>query len=229
MGSLVENYNEVRERVAAAARRVKRNPEEILVIAVTKNQTIGTIKEGIQAGINIIGENRVQELLEKYEALGNQAEWHLIGHLQTNKVKAIVDKVELIHSLDNLQLAEEIDKRGAQKSIVVKALVQVNVSGEESKFGLALEEVVPFLQTAADRFKNLKIMGLMTIAPYVENPEETRSCFRQLRELAEAVKALNISGVEMEYLSMGMTNDFEVAVEEGANLVRIGRAIFDIN
>lgn len=227
MGEIADNFNEVLERVAAAARRVHRNPEEISTIAVTKNRTVDTIEEGIQAGIHRIGENRVQEFLEKYEVLGNQVEWHLIGHLQTNKVRYIVDKVHLIHSLDSLALAKEIDKRAAQHSIGVNALVQVNISGEESKFGMPPEEVVPFLEKVSQQFKGINIKGLMTIAPYVENPEDARPYFRQLRELAESVRALDIAGIEMKYLSMGMTNDFEVAVEEGANLVRIGRAIFD--
>lgn len=226
MSDIAKNFKEVSERVAAAAGRAQRNPEEILIIAVTKNQTIGTIEEGIQAGINRIGENRVQELLEKYDTLGDRVQWHLIGHLQTNKVRYIVDKVQLIHSLDNLGLAEEIEKRGAKLDITVNVLVQVNVSGEQSKFGLEPSEVIPFIETVSERFKRVKIKGLMTIAPLVENPEEARPCFRGLRELAENIRKLNIPGVEMEYLSMGMTNDFEIAIEEGANMVRIGRGIF---
>ena len=145
MSNIAESFREVKERVVAAALRVQRNPEGILVIAVTKNQSIDTIKEGIQAGIDIIGENRVQELTEKYEAIGNQVQWHLVGHLQKNKVKYIVDKVSLIHSLDNFALAEEIEKRAAKVSATVNVLVQVNVSGEESKFGIKHSQVVPFI------------------------------------------------------------------------------------
>jgi len=227
MGGIVENLREVRERVVAAALRGNRNPGEISIIAVTKNQTIDTIKEGIQAGINIIGENRVQELIDKYQVIGNQVQWHLIGHLQTNKVKYIVDKVQLIHSLDSLGLAEEIEKRAAQASTIVNVLIQVNVSGEESKFGIEPSEVLVFTEEISKRFERVKVKGLMTIAPFVEDPEETRPFFRQLRQLSEQVNAAGIPGVDMDYLSMGMTNDFEIAVEEGANLVRIGRAIFN--
>lgn len=229
MSDIVKNFREVKERVAAAAFRAQRNPEEILIIAVTKNQTIGTIKEGIQAGINIIGENRVQEFTKKYDAIGNSAQWHLIGHLQKNKVKYIVDKVSLVHSLDSLDLAEEIEKRAAKVSATVSVLVQVNVSGEESKFGINASEVLSFVETVSDRFKRVSIKGLMTVAPFVENPQEARPYFRFLRELSEKVAEAGIPGVEMKYLSMGMTNDFEVAVEEGANMVRIGRAIFNVD
>ena len=227
MSNIAESFREVKERVVAAALRVQRNPEGILVIAVTKNQSIDTIKEGIQAGIDIIGENRVQELTEKYEAIGNQVQWHLVGHLQKNKVKYIVDKVSLIHSLDNFALAEEIEKRAAKVSATVNVLVQVNVSGEESKFGIKPSQVVPFIDAVSQRFERVKIKGLMTIAPFVEDPEEARPHFRRLRELSEMVKEADFPGVDMDYLSMGMTNDFEVAIEEGANLVRIGRAIFN--
>lgn len=227
MHEIADNFREIKERVARAAFRAGRNPEEIIIIAVTKNQTIDTIREGIQAGIDIIGENRVQELVDKYEALENQVQWHFIGHLQTNKVKYVIDKVHLIHSLDRLSLAEEIERRGERRKLSVNALVQVNVSGEESKFGMPPQELVPFLERVSDRCKNINIKGLMTIAPYVADPEETRPFFRRLRELAEEVKERNIAGVKMDFLSMGMTNDFEVAVEEGANMLRIGRAIFD--
>lgn len=226
MGNIAENYAKVLQRVEAAALRSGRNPEGIFIIAVTKNQSIGTIKEGIQSGITKFGENRVQELLEKYDEIGPAAQWHLIGHLQSNKVKHVVDKVALIHSLDNLSLAEEINKRAQAQSLTVKVLVQVNVSGEETKYGMEPSAVIPFVQDCSQRLERIKIKGLMTIAPFVVDPEAARPYFKELRELAHRIKALNIPGVEMEYLSMGMTNDFEVAVEEGANLVRVGRAIF---
>lgn len=224
-----ENLDRITAQVEKAAQRAGRDPEEIKIVAVSKNQTVETIKEGVRAGIKILGENRVQEFLDKYEAIGNQAEWHLIGHLQKNKVKYIVDKVKLIHSLDNLALAEEINKRAEQKSIIVKTLVQVNVSGEESKFGLSPQEVPRFLETISERFLNIEVFGLMTIAPLVGGAEAARPCFRGLRELSEAMKEKELPRVHMDFLSMGMTNDFEVAVEEGSNLVRIGRAVFEIN
>jgi pyridoxal phosphate enzyme (YggS family) len=226
MADIAENYAKVLQRVEAAALRSGRNPEETFIIAVTKNQSIGTIKEGIQLGITKIGENRVQELLEKFDEIGPAAQWHLIGHLQRNKVKYVVDKVALIHSLDNLLLAEEINRRAKAQSLTVNVLVQVNVSGEETKYGMEPSAVIPFIQDCSQRLERIRIKGLMTIAPFVVDPEEARPYFKELRELAHRIKALNIPGVEMEYLSMGMTNDFEVAVEEGANLVRIGRAIF---
>lgn len=226
MTKIAENYENVQQRVKAAALRSGRNPEEISIIAVTKNESIGTMEEGIQAGINKFGENRVQDLRKKHDELGQAVEWHLIGHLQSNKVKYVIDKVALIHSLDNLSLAKEINKRAQGKSLNVNALVQVNISGEESKFGIDPVAVVPFLATCSQEFERLNIKGLMTIAPLVAEPEETRPYFRGLRELSDKIKTMNIPGVEMQYLSMGMTNDFEVAVEEGANLVRVGRAIF---
>ena len=226
MTEIKKNLEKLYDRLARAAQRAGRDPGGIKVVAVSKNQTAATIREGVQAGIKILGENRVQEFLEKYEAVEEQAEWHFIGHLQTNKVKYIVDKVQLIHSLDNLPLAEEIDKRAGQKDLTVKALVQVNVSGENSKFGLAPKEVASFLETVSDRFGNIEIQGLMTIAPLSQEAEVARSCFRGLRKLADSIRERNLSRVHMDYLSMGMTNDFEIAVEEGSNIVRIGRAIF---
>lgn len=226
MTEIKKNLEKLYDRLARAAQRAGRDPGGIKVVAVSKNQTAATIREGVQAGIKILGENRVQEFLEKYEAVEEQAEWHFIGHLQTNKVKYIVDKVQLIHSLDNLPLTEEIDKRAGQKGLTVKALVQVNISGENSKFGLAPKEVASFLETVSDRFGNIEIQGLMTIAPLSQEAEVARTCFRGLRKLADSIRERNLSRVHMDYLSMGMTNDFEIAVEEGSNIVRIGRAIF---
>lgn len=184
MTEIKKNLEKLYDRLARAAQRAGRDPGGIKVVAVSKNQTAATIREGVQAGIKILGENRVQEFLEKYEAVEEQAEWHFIGHLQTNKVKYIVDKVQLIHSLDNLPLTEEIDKRAGQKGLTVKALVQVNISGENSKFGLAPKEVASFLETVSDRFGNIEIQGLMTIAPLSQEAEVARTCFRGLRKLA---------------------------------------------
>ncbi|GFN24060.1 YggS family pyridoxal phosphate-dependent enzyme [Thermanaeromonas sp. C210] len=226
MGGIRENVAEVRERIARAARKVGRQPEEITLIAVTKNVPVERIKEAVDAGIKELGENRVQELLEKQAGLAEEdISWHLIGHLQRNKVKYVWNRVRLIHSLDSLQLARELEKRAAPAGERIKVLVEVNVAGESSKFGLPVEAVPGFLKELTG-FKSLEVLGLMTVAPFVNDPEEVRPVFRRLRELAGEIEALALPGVEMRYLSMGMTNDFEVAVEEGSNMVRIGTAIF---
>ena len=183
------------------------------------------INEAIKLGVTDIGENKVQEIEEKYDKIEGNVRWHMIGHLQSNKVKYIIDKVSLIHSLDRKSLAKEIQKRAEQNNIVAEVLVQVNVSEEESKFGLKVEETLPFIESL-DKYKNIKVMGLMTMAPHVEDVEKTRPVFKKLRELSEEIKAKNFENTEMKYLSMGMTNDYQVALEEGANLVRVGTGIF---
>jgi len=223
--SIVENLQNVRERVAEAAQKAGRKPEDIQIIAVTKTVDIPQIEEVIGAGITAIGENRVQEVMRKYPLLQEKVDWHLIGHLQTNKVKYIIDKVCLIHSVESIPLAQEISKRAGQKGIVMPILVQVNVAEEETKFGLKVEEVIPFIREIA-KLDGLKVEGLMTMAPFVENPEDARPVFRELRILAEKIKQEAIPGVEMKHLSMGMTNDYQVAVEEGATLIRVGTGIF---
>jgi hypothetical protein len=197
-------------------------------VAVTKTATIEQIKEAISAGIKIIGENKVQEAKEKYQVLSADIaniEWHLVGHLQTNKVKYAIEIFDLIHSVDSIKLAREIDKRSLQFGMVTNILVEVNVSGEETKYGIKPEEVEPFLKEISE-FSGIKVRGLMTIAPIAEDKEEVRPYFRKLRELSEKIENKNIKNVKMDYLSMGMTDDFEVAIEEGANMVRIGRGIF---
>lgn len=195
------------------------------LIAVTKTVDSQRVREAIAAGVTAVGENRVQELLEKYEIIGNEVEWHLIGSLQTNKVKYIVDKVAMVHSLDRVELAEELQKRCAAINRILPVLLQVNLTREESKSGFYEEEVIPFLQTAAS-YPNLQVKGLMTIGLPCVNPEETRPVFQRLRQLKEEIGKLSLSGVSMEYLSMGMSHDYEIAIEEGANLVRVGSAIF---
>lgn len=225
MRDIKTNVAEIQERIAKAAERFGRKPEEIELVAVTKTVSAERIREALSAGIRHLGENRVQELVAKYEELGPVANWHLIGHLQTNKVKYIVDKVVLVHSLDRWSLAEELQKRAAAAGRVIPVLVQVNVAGEETKFGLHRDEVIPFLDRLM-ALANLKVQGLMTIAPLVDDPEEARPVFRSLYRLAREIDNLHYPRVEMRYLSMGMTNDYEVAVEEGANMVRIGSGIF---
>ncbi|QGP92939.1 Pyridoxal phosphate homeostasis protein [Neomoorella glycerini] len=224
MVNLAENIALVRERMAAAARRSGRRPEEITLVAVTKTIPPERIQEAVSLGLKDLGENRVQELLAKqpYITGGN---WHLIGHLQRNKARQVWDKVCLIHSIDSLELARELDRRAMAAGRRVNILLEVNVAGEESKFGLAPEAVIPFVREITG-FTGLRLLGLMTVAPLVKEAEEVRPVFRRLAELRREVEALHLPGVDMHYLSMGMTNDFEVAIEEGANLVRIGTAIF---
>lgn len=222
---IAENLEKVRKKIEAAAQRAGRDPAEIKLVAVTKTVEVPQIEEAIAAGITAIGENRVQELRKKYPEVTLPVEWHLIGHLQTNKVKYIVDKVDLVHSLDRFSLAQEIAKRAQQAGRIMPVLVQVNVAQEETKFGLRVEETEEFIRRVSE-LEGIKIQGLMTIAPYVEDPEEVRPVFRKLKELSEEIQDKAIPKVEMKYLSMGMSNDYEVAIEEGANLVRIGTAIF---
>lgn len=220
---IAANLARIKQDIAAAARKVNRDPADIKLIVVTKTRDVATIQEAIAAGAERIGENKVQEIQDKYDQISSGVEWHMIGHLQTNKVKYIIDKVDLFHSLDRISLAAELNAR-AQKPVNV--LVQVNISKEESKFGIEAEAAIDFIKQVANDYPMVKIKGLMTIAPYVDEPEETRPIFRQLRTLASEIKALAIPGVEMEELSMGMTNDYLIAVEEGASMVRIGTAIF---
>ncbi|MBA1333768.1 MAG: UPF0001 protein YggS [Firmicutes bacterium] len=224
--SIRSNIQEIEYRIAKAASMAGRSRDEIKLVGVTKTVGIETIKEAIEAGINVIGENRVQEMEEKYgKLLDYPLEWHLIGHLQSNKVKYIVDKVDLIHSIDRMSVVEEIEKRAAGIDRRVDVLLQVNVSGEETKFGIPPEKLMGFIDRARQcKFMNIK--GLMTIAPYTEDPETVRPVFRKLHEIFMELKEKKLDGVSMEYLSMGMTGDFEVAIEEGANIVRIGSGIF---
>ncbi len=222
---IAQNLRLIRDRMAKAASRVGRNPTEIKLVAVTKNVPVLEINQAIEAGITDIGENRVQELREKFGKLGNAATWHFVGHLQTNKVKYIIDFVELIQSVDSLKLAQEIQKRAQRANRIQKVLVEVNVSGEESKFGIDPQKLMSFMKEIT-KLDHIVVKGLMTLAPLVEDTEETRPVFRTLRELGEDVRKLNLPQIEMEYLSMGMTNDFEIAIEEGSNMVRIGTGIF---
>ncbi len=223
MSEIAQRILAVKERIAKAATRVGRDPAEVQLIAVSKTVDIPQVLDAYEnAGHTVFGENRVQELVRKYDS---RFQWHQIGHLQTNKVKYIVDKVTLIHSVDSLHLAEEIDRQGKKIGKVVSVLLQVNVSGEESKFGVAPSEVFD-LVTKMSQMRNISLKGLMTMAPNVTDPEKTRVFFRNLRNQYIDIKSKNIDNVNMNYLSMGMSNDFEIAIEEGANLVRIGTSIF---
>ena len=223
--SIADNLAQIKQNIAKAKAKSPAVEEEVTLVVVSKMHTVEELKEVLACGEKILGENRVQELLEKYEPLPKEIHWHLIGHLQTNKVKYIADKVELIHSLDSMDLAKEISKQMVKLGGVMNCLVQVNVAQEEQKFGLAVEEVENFIEEVS-QLEGIKIMGLMHIAPNFENKEETRPLFRQMYELFISLREKNIPNVEMRYLSMGMSGDYEIAVEEGSNMVRIGSAVF---
>ncbi|MDO4261586.1 MAG: YggS family pyridoxal phosphate-dependent enzyme [Eubacteriales bacterium] len=222
---VAENYRAVEERIRLACARSGRDPEDVTLIAVSKTKPVEMIREAMEAGARVFGENKVQELCDKYEQLPGDLHWHLIGHLQRNKVKYIVDKAELIHSVDSLRLAEEISREAVKKGVEVRILIEVNVAQEESKFGVTVEEAPELVRQIAV-LPQVHVEGLMTIAPYVDDPEENRPIFRALKKLAVDIKTKNIDNVHMDVLSMGMTGDYEVAVEEGATLVRVGTGIF---
>lgn len=220
-----ENLAEVEKKVLAACERAGRDPKEVTLIAVSKTKPIEMIEEAIEYGKKEFGENKAQEMKQKYEALPKDIIWHFIGHLQTNKVKYVVGRASLIHSVDSLHLAEAIEKESAKKNLVTDILVEVNVAGEKSKFGLNTDETEELVRNIA-KLPHIRIRGLMTIAPYVDDPEENRHIFRSLKELSVDIQSKNIDNVLMDILSMGMTNDYEVAIEEGATHVRVGTGIF---
>ena len=222
---VAENYREVERKICEACERSGRSRDEVTLIAVSKTKPVEMIREAMEAGADTFGENKVQELCEKYEQLPKTLHWHLIGHLQRNKVKYIVDKAELIHSVDSLRLAEEIGKEAEKKQAEVNVLVEVNVAQEDTKFGVSVEDTEQLVRKIAE-LPRVHVMGLMTIAPYVEDPEENRPIFRTLKKLAVDIKMKNIDNVRMDVLSMGMTGDYQVAIEEGATMVRVGTGIF---
>ncbi len=223
--SIEENLKLIKERIAAAAGRTGRDPSSVTLIAVTKTVEPERIREAVAAGAAILGENRVQEAKEKIEQLGLIACWHLIGHLQTNKAKYAVKLFDLIHSVDNIGLAREIDKQAAKISKVQDILIEVSIAGEAAKAGVAIPETTALVREAA-ALRNISIKGLMTVPPLLDDPEAVRPYFRTLREMAAGIAAERIPGVTMQELSMGMSGDFEAAVEEGATMVRVGTAIF---
>ena len=225
MSDVRENILRIRERVAAAAARAGRDPAGVRLMGVTKTVGDDRILQAIEAGIDIIGENYVQEARRKIELMGKNAEWHFIGHLQTNKAKYAVRLFDMIHSVNRMSLAEELNRRAAAAGVVCRVLIEVNLGGEESKSG-APPEKAPALIRAVAQMANLSIRGLMTMAPWYDDPEKARPCFAGLRSIRDRIAAENIPNVTMRELSMGMTDDFEVAIEEGATLVRVGRAIF---
>lgn len=222
---LKENLISVRNKIQEACLRAGRRREDVTLIAVSKTKPLEDLEEAYHLGVRVFGENKVQELVDKYDSLPKDIEWHMIGHLQRNKVKYIIDKAAYIHSVDSLRLAETIEKEAAKRNITVNILIEVNVAGEESKFGLMPEEVDEFVTKIAE-FRHIQIKGLMTIAPFVENPEENRSIFQRLHKLSVDIGSKNVDNITMRILSMGMTNDYEIAIEEGATMVRVGTGIF---
>ncbi len=220
-----EHLTQTRQNIDRACRRAERSAEEVELIAVSKTKPVLMLQEAYEAGVRDFGENKVQDLVDKYEARPKDIRWHMIGHLQRNKVKYLIGKVYLIHSVDSLRLAQEIQKEAEKKQTEVNILVEVNVAGEESKFGSSREETLQLVKDIA-LLPSVHIQGLMTVAPYVEEPEANRMIFANLRQLAVDIKQENIDNVNMHVLSMGMTGDYQVAVEEGATYVRVGTGIF---
>ena len=225
MGSIRENIDAVNRIKGEAAVKSGRKAEDVLLCAVTKTRTADEINEAIDAGITDIGENKVQEIMDKFDSV-KPVRWHLIGHLQTNKVKYIIDKVSMIHSVDSLHLAQEIDKRAAQHGINMDILIQVNSAQEESKFGISTDETEGMIRDILDKCPNIRIRGLMCIAPFAENPEDVRVYFAQVKKLYDEYSSIEHKNLDFKYLSMGMSHDYEVAILEGSNLIRVGTAIF---
>lgn len=218
------NIANIKEVIKSSALRSGRNPEDVTLIAVSKTQPVEMLLVAKTLGLNIFGENKAQELVDKFDKI-DDVKWHFIGHLQKNKVKYIIDKVELIHSVDNLELAEEIDRRAQKCGRKVSVLVQVNIGREDTKSGLFEEDALEFIKKIS-KFENMSIEGLMTIPPRVDNKEEARKFFKSVKRLFEDIKKLDIPNIDFKYLSMGMTGDFDIAIEEGANIVRVGTGIF---
>ena len=222
---LKDNLQIVEERIQAACIRAGRKREDVTLIAVSKTKPVEMLQEVYDEGIRNFGENKVQELCDKMDKMSEDIKWHMIGHLQRNKVKYIVGRVELIHSVDSYRLAEEINIQAKKKNIVVPILVEINIAHEQTKFGISESDAIQLVEDISG-LENVRSMGLMTIAPYVENAEDNRLYFRQIKDLSVDINRKNIDNVSMKILSMGMTGDYEVAIEEGATMVRVGTGIF---
>ena len=225
ISGVVDNFLSVNERIEEAAVRVGRNPEEIKLVAVSKTVGIEKIRDAISAGAALFGENYVQDAKKKIEEIGHEVEWHMIGHLQSNKAKQAINLFNMIQSVDRISLAKEIDRRAKQSGKRISILVQINISGEATKSGVEQEHAVSLVSGIAN-LANVKIEGLMTMPPYSADPEYARKYFRSLKHLREEIEGRKFANVSMKELSMGMTNDFEVAIEEGATIIRVGTAIF---
>ena len=222
---LKENLENVEQKIQAACERSGRDRSEVTLIAVSKTKPAEMVQEAYDLGIRLFGENKVQEIMDKSEVLPADIHWHMIGHLQRNKIKYIIDKVCMIHSIESVRLAEAVNEEAAKHGRVIPVLVEVNMAGEETKFGIRPEETEDFIREIC-LLPNIQVNGLMTIAPYTENAEDNRIYFRNLKKLYVDIKEKNIDNVVMSHLSMGMTGDYEVAIEEGATMVRVGTGIF---
>jgi pyridoxal phosphate enzyme (YggS family) len=225
MESVEEKIKDIWSRIEKAGEKIGKNKDDINLVAVTKTVEVERIKEAIKCGIKIIGENRLQEAESKFDQITEKVEKHLVGHLQTNKAKKAVELFDFIQSVDSQRIAQEISKRASQMGKVMNVLVEVNTSGEKSKFGIDPGQVLSFVKSISN-LEGIKIKGLMTIGLFSDNPEDTRPCFKKLKSIFEKIKSENVPHAEMKYLSMGMTNDFEMAIREGSNMVRIGTGIF---
>lgn len=226
MSHITDNLDYVEKKICDACERSGRSRGDVTLIAVSKTKPVPDLEEALNHGYNVFGENKVQEMRDKIEAMGTDGiHWHMIGHLQANKVKYLIGAADMIHSVDNLKLAEEIEKQAAKKNTVMDVLCEVNMAGEDTKFGLNPKDTQEFVRSISG-LAHIRIRGLMTIAPYTEDPESNRVYFRGLRELMNEINAAGIPNVSMSELSMGMTGDYEVAVEEGATFVRVGTGIF---
>ncbi len=219
-----DNLDEINQRIKRAARKSGRDIADITLVGVTKTIDVARIQRMIDFGVKNIGENRVQEIMAKYDSI-TDANWHMIGHLQTNKVKYIADKVSMIHSVDSFKLGQEISKRALEAGRVIDVLIEVNIAAEDTKYGVSPDGVYNLVKDLSI-LDGITVSGLMCVAPFVENPEENREYFKKMRQLAVDIKSKMVNNISIKYLSMGMTNDFDVAIEEGANIIRIGTGIF---
>ena len=224
--SIKSNIEKIKDEIASICNDCGKNPQEVNLMAVTKTVDVDAVFEAIDAGITDVGENKPQELDRKYEVIGDKVNWHLIGTLQTNKVKYIIDKVTMIHSLDREVLCEEIQKRAEKIDRIIYCLVQVNISKEETKHGLYKDDVVDFVKMVSEKYPNIRIKGLMTMAPFIEDDEVIESVFKGLKDLSLEIDSLSLKNVEMSTLSMGMSHDYHLAIKHGATIVRVGTAIF---
>ena len=225
---VAENLAQVQKNINESCNKINRDPNEVTLIAVSKTKPVEMLKEAYDAGARVFGENKVQEIVDKYDQMPSDVKWHMIGHLQTNKVKYIIDKVCMIHSVDSLKLAEEIDKRAAQHGLTMDILIQVNSAMEESKFGITTEETGTMIESILENCPNIRIRGLMCIAPFEDNPDDAREYFAEVKKLYDKYGRLDNPRIDFKYLSMGMSNDFEVAIEEGSTLIRVGTSIFGV-
>ena len=222
---VAENLVQVQKNIEESCKTVNRDPGEVTLIAVSKTKPVEMLQEAYAAGARVFGENKVQEIVDKYDQMPADVQWHMIGHLQRNKVKYIVDKVAMIHSVDSLRLAETIEKEAEKKDVVVPILIEVNVAQEESKFGISTDETEELIRRILENCPNIKIRGLMCIAPFAEDPNDIRVYFAEVKKLYDQYSKIEHERLDFQYLSMGMSHDYELAARHGATMVRIGSAL----